>query len=226
MRLAVLFSGGKDSCLACMKAMATDEVACLVSLVSKNPESYLFHTPNNSLLGLQAEAMGIPLVRFETDGVKEAEVEDLKRALALAKERHAIEGVVTGAVGSVYQATRIQRVCDDLGLWCFNPLWQRDQISILQELVEQGFCVIIAGVYAEPLGEHWLGEEIDEGMIEALRELQKTHKINPAGEGGEIETTVLDAPFFAKRIEIVSATSSFADGAGTYDVVEAKAVQR
>ncbi|MDD3374055.1 MAG: diphthine--ammonia ligase, partial [Methanoculleus bourgensis] len=114
MRLGVLFSGGKDSLFACWKAMQHEEVACLITVVSRNPESYMFHTPNIHLAGLQAEAAGLPLVEVETAGEKEAELLDLKRALLEARDRFGIEGVVTGAILSVYQATRVQRLCHEL----------------------------------------------------------------------------------------------------------------
>ena len=226
MNLGVLFSGGKDSCLALYEAMHHETVVCLISLCSKNKESYMFHTPNNSLLTLQAKALGLPLVLVETSGEKEAELDDLKAALLRAKQDHGIEGIVTGAVGSVYQATRIQKACDELDLWCFNPLWQRDQLTLLHDVLDAGMKAIIAGVFAEPFDESWLGEELDEDMIDDLEMLQKTHKINPAGEGGEIETTVLDMPIFRERIEIERASSTYDEHAGTYDIEKAVLVKK
>jgi len=224
MRLGVLFSGGKDSCLAVSKAIQHDDVVCLVSLISKNKESYMFHTPNNALIELQAKAIGLPLVLCETDGQKEIELQDLKGALAQAKDVYRIEGVVSGAVASIYQSSRIQRVCAELDLWCFNPLWQRNQISILQELIDKKFSVIIAGVFAEPLGREWLGKELDERMIGRLQKLERSHQLNPAGEGGEIETTVVDAPIFSSKIKIDKAVITFEDGAGTYDIAQSHLV--
>ena len=46
MRLAALFSGGKDSTLAMHKAMKGHEVVCLISMISENDASYMFHVPN------------------------------------------------------------------------------------------------------------------------------------------------------------------------------------
>ena len=42
MKLGVLFSGGKDSSLALYKA---GKVEVLITLDSKNKDSYMFHTP-------------------------------------------------------------------------------------------------------------------------------------------------------------------------------------
>jgi diphthine-ammonia ligase len=202
MRLGALFSGGKDSAYALWKAMETDEVVCLISVISKNEESYMFHTPNIGVTEVQAEAMGLPLVKTVTEGVKEEELKDLKKVIEMANKMYGIEGVVTGAVESVYQATRIQRICDELDLWCFNPLWLKDQVELLREIMENQFQVIISGIFAYPLDESWLGKVIDNDIIEKLVELKEKYQISPSGEGGEIETTVLDAPFFRKKIVV------------------------
>jgi len=112
--LGVLFSGGKDSVFACFRAMEKNRVVCLITLVSDNIDSYMFHTPNIHWTILQAQAMGIPLLSWPTKGQKEEELQDLKAAIADAKMRYGIEGVVTGAIESVYQAARVQRIC---GIW-------------------------------------------------------------------------------------------------------------
>ena len=209
MRLAALFSGGKDSCLAIHLAVeAGDEVACLVTMLSENPESYMFHTPNIHLTKLQAEALGLPHVARTTKGEKEAELGDLRAAIEEAAGAHRIDGVVTGAVASVYQQGRVQRICDGLGLRCLNPLWQRDQLSILHELLRLRFEVIVSGVFAPPLDGTWLGRTLDGAMVEELARLQRRWGINPAGEGGELETTVLWAPMFRKRLVLDSTTQS------------------
>lgn len=226
MRLGVLFSGGKDSCLALHRAAVTDDVVCLITVVPDNEESFFFHTPNLHLTGLQARALDLPLVTRRTAGVKEEELADLQAAIARAAEEHRIEGVVTGAVASVYQATRVQRVCDDLGLWCFNPLWQLDQVQLLWELVREGHRVIVSGVFAPPLDAEWLGREVDAATVHELEALWSSHGINPAGEGGEIETTVLDAPLFRSRIEIRTARRDYHRDSGVLVVEGAEVVPK
>jgi len=206
MKLGVLFSGGKDSTFACWKAMQQEEVVCLITVISGNPESYMFHTPNIHLAALQAEAAGLPLVEVETAGEKEEELLDLARALLAAREQFGIEGVVTGAILSVYQAARVQRVCRELDLWCFNPLWNADQEAYMEEIIDAGFRVIIAGVFSSPFSESWLGREIDRRTLDELREIAQKHRITLTGEGGEFETFVIDAPFFSRRVAIEEAS--------------------
>ena len=202
MKLGVLFSGGKDSTLALLRAMEHEEVVCLISVISRNSESFMFHTPNISLTKLQAEAIGLPLVEQVTEGVKEEELADLKKAIEAAVRQYNIEGVVTGAIESVYQATRVQKICSELSLWCFNPLWKKDQEELVKEVISEGFEAIIGGIFAYPLTKDFLGRKITPKVLKELVAMRDKYSISPSGEGGEIETSVLDAPFFGKRIII------------------------
>jgi len=204
MKLGILFSGGKDSTFAAYLAKKHGhELACLISLNSKNPDSYMFHTPSISCVEIQARAMNIPIVVKYTAGEKELELDDLEDAIKDAIEQHEIEGIVTGAVESVYQATRIQKICNKLNIECFNPLWQKEQVELLNDLISNKFKVILTGVFAYPLDEAWLGKEIDEQFIKDVIKVRDEFKINPAGEGGEYETFVLDCPLYESEIIIV-----------------------
>jgi len=218
MKLGVLCSGGKDSWFACHLAMQKEEVACLISVRSRNEESYMFHTPNTHLVPLQAEAAGLPLVTVETEGIEGAELGDLSRAISLAVEQFGIEGVVTGALLSVYQAARVQRICRDFGLWCFNPLWYTDPEAYMDQLVAAGFRSIITGVFAEPFSPDWLGREIDRKALSGLRQYVRSHRITLTGEGGEYETLVVDAPLFAKKIVILESEKEYANFRGFLQV--------
>ncbi len=226
MRLGVLFSGGKDSTLALHYAREKEEVACLITLLSENKESYMFHTPNIDITALQAQALALPQIAKTTRGEKEKELLDLEEAIAEAASKFQIEGVVTGAVESVYQAERVQRICNKLGLWCFNPLWKHDQKALLEELLEKRFKVVISGVFAYPLDETWLGKQIDAQMISRLVELQQKYGISPSGEGGEIETTVLDAPQFRKKIEILDYAVEGKGNSWVFKIKKARLVEK
>ncbi|HSU72365.1 MAG TPA: diphthine--ammonia ligase [Candidatus Binatia bacterium] len=221
MKLGVLYSGGKDSTLALLKAKEFHDVVCLITLISENKESFMFQTPNIHITALQAEALGLPLVSVETKGEKETELADLTRAIAEAKRQHKIEGIVTGAVRSTYQASRIQKICHELGVWCFNPLWLKDQVELLKDVVKSGIVAMISGVFAEPLDESYLGKQIDKKMVRRLEKAAETHGINPAGEGGEIETTVLHAPGFKKEILVKKTVTNYDKHAGVCTITEA-----
>lgn len=202
MKAGVLFSGGKDSTLALIKASREHEIRCLISVIPENPESYMFHVPNVSLTKYQAEATEISIIQKFTKGEKERELNDLKNAIEEAKEKFGIEGIVTGAIKSNYQYSRIKRICDELKLELISPLWQMDEIEELKEVLKEGIKAIIVSVSAYPLTKDFLGKEIDEAVVRKFIEFREKVGFNPSGEGGEYETFVVDAPIFKKKIFI------------------------
>lgn len=204
MKTAVLFSGGKDSTYAAYLAKKNGcDISCLITIFSKNPYSYMFHTPSIKKVEKQAEVMKIPLIIQETEGEKERELEDLKIAIKRAVKEYGVNGIITGAVESVYQASRIQKICDELGLKCLNPLWKKNQIELLKDLIKDNFKIIIIGVFAYPLDGSWLGKIIDKKFLDDVKKLNEEYNISPAGEGGEFETYVLDCPLFERPLDIV-----------------------
>ncbi|MGM5488125.1 MAG: diphthine--ammonia ligase [Nanobdellota archaeon] len=203
LRLGVLFSSGKDSTYAAwIMQQQNYEITCLISLWSKNTESYMYHTPNMWITREQAHAMDIPLIVQETEGQKEAELQDLKDALEQAKENYGIQGIVTGALYSTYQRDRIQRIAEDLSLKVFNPLWHINQEHELRNLINEGFQVVMTAIAAEGLTQEWLGTPLTHAHVDRLVRLQETIGINVAGEGGEFESLVLDSPLFRYPLAI------------------------
>jgi asparagine synthase (glutamine-hydrolysing) len=196
--IGVLFSGGKDSCLALGKALEKEKV-CLISIISKNPYSYMFHTANIEIVKIQAKAMELPIMIKKTKGEKEIELEDLKKVLVKAKEKYGIHKVYSGAIGSNYQKERIEKVCKEVGLECHCPLWNKQKEELIKEYKEKKINAIISGIFAWPFQKEILGKN----FFECLDVFEKNN-INVFGEGGEFETTVLDALFFKKRIKVVN----------------------
>ena len=203
MKLGVLFSGGKDSTYAAWLAKNLGYgISCLMTINSKNEDSFMFHTPAIELTKKQAELMGIPLLMKNTDGEKEKELLDLEALIVSAIKKYKIEGVVTGAVESVYQASRVQEICNKLGIECFNPLWQKDQWELLSDLIKDNFEIIISGVFAYPFDFSWVSRRIDNKFLKDLKKIYDELKINPAGEGGEFESLVINCPLFSGPLKI------------------------
>jgi diphthine-ammonia ligase len=221
LRVGVLFSGGKDSTYAAWLASRKDELACLVTLFPKSEMSYMFHFPNLKWTSLQAEAIGVPQLTASTEGVKEEELNDLERAVATAKEKFGLEGMYTGALASVYQKTRVERICEKLALECISPLWGVDPEAHLHRLVSDGFTAIIVSVSALGLNQSWLGRKLDGPSIDELVALGRKSKFHVGLEGGEGETFVLDAPLFSKRIEVRSAVKHWQGDAGYLEITDA-----
>ncbi len=225
MKLAALYSGGKDSSLAIQRVLEEGHhVTRLVSIAPRNPESYMFHYPNTEFTELQARAAGIPLVKRVSDGVKEGEVRDMEEALKpLSGE---IDGVVVGALASRYQSERVDAVCRKLGLAMVAPLWGRDPAELWKEILAKGFEVMIVGVACEGLGKEWLGRVIDEKSLAEFDVLSKRYRFHIAGEGGEFETITLDAPFFRKRLVVKEGKVEWDRDSGYYHIREAVLVDK
>ena len=204
LRLGILFSSGKDSATAAhIMQQQNYELSCLITLKSKNKDSFMFQEAGTELVELQAQAMEIPLVVQETAGEKEKELKDLEIALRKAKELYHLDGIVTGALASTYQRDRIEAIADSVGLKIFSPLWHKSQENHLKELLSYGFEAVITKIAADGLDESWLGRRIDLAAVEALEKLHQKNNLQIAGEGGEFETFVLNGPLFKKRINLL-----------------------
>ena len=201
MKLAALFTGGKDSTYAIHLTKQQEyEIVCLISLKSENPDSYMFHTPAIELTELQAEAMELPILFFSTKGEKEKELVDLENAIVESRKKFEFEGLITGALFSEYQSSRIQAIADKLGLKVISPLWHKKQEVLMEELMENNFEFILVGVAGEGMNKSWLNKIIDENDLIKLKELNKKIGFNCAGEGGETESLVINCPLFKKKL--------------------------
>lgn len=217
MKLAALISGGKDSSYAICRALQEGHnVTNLVTIIPANEDSYMFHSANIHLTKLISKASGIPLTSKLSGGEKESELEDLKKALSSIR----VDGVVVGAIESEYQASRVKRICEEIGIKMYAPLWHKKPEELLCEMIT---CmdIIIVKVAAGGMDEPWLGRRFDEKMIEDLKTLNRKYRVHIAGEGGEYESLVLDAPFYKKRINILKTRNIWMGDHGLMKVEEA-----
>ncbi len=183
----------------------------------------MFHYPNVDLTHLQARAMGFPIVSMQTSGEKEEELKDLTRALEEAKSKFGIDGVVSGAIDSEYQKSRIDRIAHEQGLRSFAPLWRKNPAQLLQDQLQAGFKTIICGVYAYGFDKVWLARPLNRETIQSLIRLFEHVGVHPSGEGGEYETLVVDAPIFKQQLCIDQASEDWNTNTktGTYKVLKA-----
>jgi diphthine-ammonia ligase len=223
MRLAALFSGGKDSTMATRLAERMGhDVPILVTMRSENQDSYMFHTVNIDVTRLQAEAWGKKWVEAKTQGEKEVELDDLKAVL----EGLDVDGVISGAIASSYQRERVDRICRELGLTHVSPLWGQDRAELLMQILIEDMKVIFTAVAAHGLDESWLGKELDSETVSRLLRLRKECGVDPCGEGGEYESLVLDAPWFNQKITISRAEKTWDGLSGRYQVLDAHLVTK
>lgn len=202
MKVAVLYSGGKDSNAAlAWSRLNGHEVSCLIGVVPEAMDSFMYHVPGTELLDLFAEALGERMVRVSAP--QNDELRPLKQAIAEQK----VEGIVSGAVRSEFQKLRLDRICAGLGIQHLAPLWHIDPEKHVRDLISKGYEIIFTGVAAEGLDEKWLGRKLDDAALDALLKLRQRYGINVEGEGGEYETLVLFGPTHRRRIVIEGFTT-------------------
>lgn len=198
---AVLFSGGKDSCLALHKAKQDGwEIKFLLNVFPTTKDSFMFHKPDLDLLARQAEELGIGLIVLESKGEKEKELKDLKQLIEQVKDK--VDAIVVGGIASSYQGERISKICNELGLEFYAPLWDYSSEQIWGELLDGGFEVILTKISCEGLPKEMLGKIIDKKKFNELKKLSEKFKFRLDFEGGEAETAVLFMSGFKKHIKI------------------------
>jgi diphthine-ammonia ligase len=223
MRVAALFSGGKDSTYAAYTAVQRGwDLTHLLSIVPEDRESMLFHVPNLHLTPLLAEAMVRPLVTEEAKSGEDGELDALRRIF----RRIDVDGVVVGAIASDYQNERVNRIADESGLRVFAPLWRHDPRRLVRDYLSAGLEIVFSSVSAEGLDASWLGRHWDDRTIQDLLRLQSSRGVHPCGEGGEFETLVLDGPMFHRRLEVLQAEPRWTGHAGVWQVVDAHLVPK
>jgi len=202
-KFAVLFSGGKDSCLALHKAIKGGfEIKYLLAIIPDNFDSFMFHKPYLKLLEKQAEMLGLKnkLIIQKSAGEKDKELKDLKKLIEKVKDK--VEGVIVGGIASDYQGSRIKKICDELELEFYAPLWNFEGDRIWSELLKNNFKVILTKISCEGIPKEFLGKIIDDKMFLKLKKLREKYKFRIDFEGGEAETAVLFMPQFSREIEI------------------------
>ncbi|MFA5108402.1 MAG: diphthine--ammonia ligase [Candidatus Micrarchaeia archaeon] len=215
MKIACLYSGGKDSTYATQWAL---EQGHEVQWLNMQPQedSMMFHHPNVNWCPLQAQAAEIKLHTFKT--THKTELVDLKNAISSLE----VNGIITGAVESVYQKSRIDKIADELGLKAFSPIWHK-KADFLKEMLAQ-MEVYIVSVSAQGLDEKWLAKRFEPADVDKFLSLRPP--INVFLEGGEGETFVCDAPFFKKRIKVKQWDINFEKGVGKAIIKKAILVKK
>jgi ABC transporter with metal-binding/Fe-S-binding domain ATP-binding protein len=210
---ASLFSGGKDSSWALYRALEDGLNVTRLVTVHPGDDSYMYHVPATNLAALAAESIGIDLLEIDpgdlgaeaaTDSAAQgdAELEPLEAALRELVDEDELTGVTAGAVESEFQTSRIEAMCERLGIDLYAPLWQRDPIELAEEMLDAGFEILIVQVAAAGLDESWLGRRLDADALDELVDLNEQYGVHPLGEGGEFETLVVDGPHMARPVEL------------------------
>jgi uncharacterized protein (TIGR00290 family) len=214
MKVVASWSGGKDSCFACYKAIQAGYNVSQLLIMMSDPSTSNFHMISSELLDAQAQSIGIPIVKWTT--TPETYEQDFKKALLQMKAK-GVEGVVTGDVYDValHEAGWLDRICKEVGLKPVKPLWHRDTQQILTEFINEGFKATVVRVKTDVLGMEWLGRQVNK---EFFNDLLKLGTVDPCGERGEFHTFVTDGPLFKNRIEILESAKTVLNGYGRLEI--------
>ena len=224
MKLACLFSGGKDSTFVIQLAQKQGhDVVCLLSVFAKSDESHLLHHPNLQWTKLQSESMNIPQLTANSNYEKtEDELNVLSNLLFQAKEKFHIDGLVHGGIKSQFQKEKFESLCTQLDLIAFAPLWDTEPVQYMNELIENDFNFIMTTVTSDGLDDTWLGKPISKSEIKILKELSEKFGFNLNFEGGEAETFVINCPLFAHSIKINQTEKNWDGYRGRFEIVDAE----
>jgi ABC transporter with metal-binding/Fe-S-binding domain ATP-binding protein len=170
----------------------------MVTMIVEGNDSWMFQIPGTSLVERQAELCDCEWVPIKTQGQQEIEIADLEVVLQDLE----IDGIVSGALRSDYQKTRLERMCERLGIKSFTPLWHQSSVLHMEGLIENGFKVMITGVSTEGLDKSWLGHIITKDSLKELSSLALKYRFNVDGEGGEYETLVIAGPHMKGELKM------------------------
>jgi len=199
MKVAVLYSGGKDSTYALHWGYLQGlDIECLLSIYPRE-SSMLFHYPGIEATVYQAKAMNIDILYSRA---VDNEEHTLYNLLKKAKEKYSIKGVIAGVLLSDYQRMRLTFVTEKLGLSLYTPLWRIDQRCYMKEIVKNGIKFIITSISTYGLSHKYIGRIVTLELLNEILVITSKYRLNPAFEGGEAETLVIDAPLFKQKLII------------------------
>ncbi len=223
MKIASLFSGGKDSTFAMyLMQKQGHDIVVLLTIRPNSANSHLLHHPNTHWTRFQAESMNIPqLIAESNSDDTEHELLQIKDLLSSAKERFDIDGIVHGGIKSNFQKERFETICRKLGLKVFVPLWNTQAEEHMNDLLDHDFSFVVTSVTSEGLDDAWLGKKITRSDLGILKGLSEKYGFNLNFEGGEAETFVVDCPMFSFPVEISKFEKRWDGYRGRFEIVEA-----
>jgi len=204
------WSGGKDCCFACHQAIVSGlKVRFLANMITEDGKRSWTHGLSAELLEVQSQAIGIPLIQRRTTMANyETEFKDM----LLALKPEGVRGGVFGDIDLEEHRQWTNRICQQVDIIPYLPLWGQSQEAILKDFTGLGFEAIVVVARADLFSREWLGRKINLDFLSHLSELKRTNEIQLCGEAGEYHTFVTDGPLFNQRIEILETNKVLRDG--------------
>ena len=223
MKVAALFSGGKDSTYSIYKVKQMGhDVKCLVTIFPKSSNSHLLHFSAIESTELQSRTLEIPQIisTLDSDELKE-EMNVLEMLLEKAKQDFQIEGLAHGGISSEFQKKCFEKICEKIDLEIIAPLWKINAKEYMNELIDSKFKFILTSVSSGGLDETWLGKIISAEDVSELGKLSAKYGFNLNFEGGEAETFVIDCPLYSYPIKIIKSKVVWDGYIGRFEIEDA-----
>lgn len=216
MQVVASWSGGKESCFACHKAMMQGgEVSHLLNFISEDVGRCMSHGLDSKLICAQSQAIEIPIVQRKVTW--DTYEREFKKAIGELKQI-GVKGVVFGDVDLQEHKDWVDRVCKGLNIEAIEPLWVTDPEQILTDFMKEGFEATVVRVKAGLFSKEWLGRKIDENFVRELHKLKNKSNFHILGEAGEYHTFVTGGPLFKRRIKILESDKVLKDGYWSLDI--------
>lgn len=218
MKVVASWSGGKEGCFACSKAISDGfEVSHLLNFINEDIGRCMSHGLDSKLIRAQSLAIGIPIVqRGVTWDTYERGFKDAIREL----KQMGVGGAVFGDVDIQEHKDWVDKICKELGIEPIEPLWGANSEQILTDFVDEGFEAIVVSVKADLFDEGWLGRKVDRDFVRDLYKLKDKLKIHILGEYGEYHTFVTDGPMFKRKITIFDSKKILKNGRWVLDILK------
>ena len=216
LKVAVSWSGGKDSCFSLYRATSSGLQPCfLLNMVNRDAKRSMSHGLDPKLIAAQAEVLEIPILQRETTW--DTYEQDFKEAVAELKQQ-GVDGIVFGEIDIEGHKNWVERVCVELEVIAILPLWGDKPHTLLNEFLQAGFEAIVVSAKAEFFGDEWLGKRMSQDFIGELSRLHEEFNLHPCGEQGEYHTFVTDGPIFKRRIKIIDSHKVLREGYRFLDI--------
>ncbi len=202
MKVAILFSGGKDSVNAVALAKEKGwDIDYLLSVKPSRTDCYLFHYATVEYTKELAEIFGLKHILTGCDVADpEKEAEIIKNIV----KDNPVDAVVLGGVGlQETQINSIRKALSSLGVEVFASHAEEDSLKLMNEMIKNGYEIVITEIASDGLTEEHIGLKLDAENFPKFVELSRKYGFEVLGEGGYYNTLVVDGPIFDKRLEII-----------------------
>jgi uncharacterized protein (TIGR00290 family) len=196
------WSSGKDSAWALHTVRLAGEfdVVALLTTVNRTHGRVAMHAVRESLLEMQAEAAGLPLVKVGVPSPCSNEI--YERAMSEAMQRAAGEEVRHVIFGDLFlQDVRAYREAQlaRCGMTPVFPLWGMETRGLPEAMIAGGLRGYLTCVDPRQLGREFAGRRFDTDLLAEL-----PASVDPCGENGEFHTFACAGPMFGAEVTVTA----------------------